>query len=148
MLAALAEWWMESTKPQTKMNLGCSTESPAIHGVGDARALPAFMETLQARWWERSLCPVVQMTASLRQPSYMRQKPRVTAMTPGKQQMVQAVSISGKSQKFKGHFWVWKWECCGQEETSHWNQEKRHSSLCTCTHTSEWVFHTSLGSMI
>ena len=69
-------------------------------------------------------------------------------MTPGKQQMVQAVSISGKSQKFKGHFWVWKWECCGQEETSHWNQEKRHSSLCTCTHTSEWVFHTSLGSMI
>ena len=48
--------------------------------------------------------PGVQMIGLVRQAIQRRQTLGVTAVTPGKQQIIMAVSSSGKAQKFKRHF--------------------------------------------
>ena len=48
--------------------------------------------------------PGVQMIGLLRQAIKRKQTLGMTAVTPGKQQIITAVSTSGKAQKFEGHF--------------------------------------------
>lgn len=86
------------------MNPGCYTEPAVIHGVGKCQGSALLHGNIQARSWEGSLHPGVQMIGLLRQAIQRRHTLGMTAVTPGKQQIITAVSTSGKAQKFKGHF--------------------------------------------
>lgn len=91
-------------KTPNHMNPGCYTEPAVIHGVGKCQGSALLHGNIQARSWEGSLHPGVQMIGFLRQAIQRRHTLGMTAVTPGKQQIITAVSTSGKAQKFKGHF--------------------------------------------
>ena len=59
---------------------------------------------IQAKSWEGSLHPGVQMIGLLRQAIKRKQTLGMTAVSQEKEQIIMAVSTSGKAQKFKRHF--------------------------------------------
>ena len=65
---------------------------------------PALLHgNIQAKSWEGSLHPGVQMIGLLRQAIKRKQTLGMTAVSQEKEQIIMAVSTSGKAQKLKGH---------------------------------------------